>query len=86
MIKAGDLVIVKPWDTHNKYDFRHGQLMYRQNNCTTEYSFFYIPYGTILLVTGNTFTTYSGKRRMPVLHPAFGVIECDESCVELARN
>ena len=85
-MKAGDLVTVKPCKPHNKYDFRHGQLMYRQGNCASEYSLFYIPHGTILLVTGNAFTTGSGELHISVLHPEFGVIECNESYVEISRN
>ena len=76
MIKAGDLVEVIPG---SKSGLRHGMIM-SKDTCSDG---FYVYYGTILLVTGDAFTTKTGNRHIQVLHPAFGVIECDESCVKL---
>lgn len=79
MIKAGDLVEVIP---DSKRGLRHGTTMDKAD-CLHRY---YVYYGTILLVTGDAFTTKTGNRHIQVLHPAFGVIECDESCVELVSS
>jgi hypothetical protein len=74
MIKSGDLVEVIP---DSKSGLRHGTLMSDK---------FYVYYGTILLVIGDAFTTEMGNRHIPVLHPDFGVIECNENAVELVSS
>lgn len=79
MIKAGDLVEV----IHDsKSGLRHGMIM-RKDACSHK---FYVYYGTILLVTGDAFTTEMGNRQIQVLHPDFGLIECNENAVELVRS
>jgi len=77
-VKAGDLVEVIPG---SKSDLRHGTMMFRNSS-----KLFYVHYGTILLVTGDAFTPETGNRRIQVLHPDFGTIECEESSLELVRN
>ena len=79
MIKAGDLVEVIP---DSKSGFRHGMIM-RKDACSP---MFYVYYGTILLVTGDAFTTEMGNRQIQVLHPDFGLIECNENAIELVRS
>lgn len=79
MIKAGDLVEVKP---DSKSGLRHGTIMGKD----ADFHRFYVYYGTILLVTGDAFTPETGNRRIQVLHPEFGTIECEESSLELVRN
>ena len=76
MIKSGDLVEVIPG---SKSGLRHGMIM-SKDACSDG---FYVYYGTILLVAGDAFTTEMGNRHIQVLHPDFGVIECNENAVEL---
>jgi len=80
MIKAGDLVEVIPG---SKSGLRHGTMMFRDSS---KFSIVYVHYGTILLVTGDAFTTDIGNRHIPVLHPEFGSIECEESSIELVSS
>jgi hypothetical protein len=79
-VKAGDLVMVS---VDSRRGFRHGTMMFRNSSKS---SIVYVHYGTILLVTGDAFTTDIGNRHIPVLHPEFGTIECEESSLELVRN
>jgi hypothetical protein len=76
MIKSGDLVEVIP---DNKNGLRHGTTMDKAD-CLHRY---YVYYGTILLVTGDAFTTETGNRQIQVLHPDFGLIKCNENAVKL---
>ena len=82
MIKAGDLVEVKP---DSKSGFRHGAMMCK-DACSYKFPLVYIHYGTILLVTGDVFTTEMGNRHIQVLHPELGLIECNENSVELVKS
>jgi len=79
MIKIGDLVEVKP---DSKSGFRHGAIMGKADCSHT----FYVDYWTILLVTGDAFTPETGNRHIQVLHPDFGLIECNENSVELVKS
>ena len=79
MIKAGDLVEVIP---DNKNGLRHGTTM-GKDACSHK---FYVCYGTILLVIGDSFTTEIGNRHIQVLHPEWGLIECNENAVELVSS
>ena len=79
MIKSGDLVEVIP---DSKSGLRHGTIM-GKDACSP---MLYVYYGTILLVTGDAFTTEMGNRQIQVLHPDFGLIECNENAIELVRS
>jgi hypothetical protein len=79
-VKIGDLVMVS---VNSIRGFRHGTMMFRNSS---EFPLVYVYYGTLLLVAGDAFTTDMGNRHIPVLHPEFGTIECEESSLELIRN
>lgn len=79
MIKSGDLVEVIPG---SKSGLRHGMIMSKD----ADFHRFYVYYGTILLVIGDASTTEMGNRHIQVLHPDFGVIECNENAVELVSS
>ena len=79
MIKSGDLVEVIPG---SKSGLRHGTTMGKD----ADFHRIYVYYGTILLVIGDTSTTEMGNRQIQVLHPDFGVIECNENAVELVSS
>jgi hypothetical protein len=77
MIKAGDLVEVIP---DSKSGLRHGTVMGKGSPR------FYVYYGTILLVIGDAFTPETGNRHIQVLHPHWGIIECNENAVKLVSS
>jgi hypothetical protein len=79
MIKIGDLVEVIP---DSKSGLRHGTVMGKDDYSPR----FYVYYGTILLVIGDAFTTETGNRHIQVLHPHWGIIECNENAVELVSS